>query len=122
MKQGKPIIAKIGDPVDLCGPMTLTLDEAHEREWPEIKVGEQYEFVAEVMEEYEDAGVRLRNYTGQMATVLAENEDVDPEYGRSFRVRFADGREATAHEEELNGWDKALGQFYGPSGKWGDPS
>jgi hypothetical protein len=87
-----------------------------------IVVGQEYEFVSEVEQEYEPESERLRNYTGQKAMVLSLVEDNDPDNSRLFNVRFADGREAQAWEEELNGWDKALGQFFGPSGRWGDSS
>lgn len=90
-----------------------------------IAVGQRYEFVSEVLEEYEPAEQRLRNYTGQQALVVEGPlgpEHNDPENSPLYRVRFDDGREAQAHEEELSGWDKALGQFYGPAGIWGDPS
>lgn len=87
-----------------------------------IIIGQEYEFVSEVQELELPDGERLRNYTGQKALVLSLDEDNDPENSLLYRVRFADGREALAWDEELNGWDKTLGQFYGPSGGWGDPS
>lgn len=121
----------------------LTIDEARARDWPKIKVGESYEFHSELFEEYvkrpED---RMRYYTGQKVTVVRPlrgayepdsesdwypepeggyDED-EPPCSQGFIVRAADGREFCALEEELTGWDKALGQFYGPSGIWGDPS
>lgn len=96
--------------------------EGTEPETITIEIGKSYEFVSEVLEETAPAEVRLRNYTGQQALVLALVEDNDPDNSPLYSVRFPDGREAQAWEEELSGWDKALGQFYGPSGAWGDPS
>jgi hypothetical protein len=88
-----------------------------------IEVGREYEFVSEVQEEYLPAEERLCNYTGQKALVLGLVEPSDdPEVSPLYNVRFPDGREAQVWEEELSGWDKALGQFFGPSGRYGDPS
>jgi len=80
----------------------------------QIVIGKEYEFVSEVEETGTEPGLRLRSYTGQMALVLSLVEDNDPDNSPLYNVRFADGREAQAWEEELNGWDKALGQFYRP--------
>jgi hypothetical protein len=46
---------------------------------------------------------KLRERTGQNIEVLRELDDSerDPEVGRMFRVRFPDGYEADAFEEEV---------------------
>jgi hypothetical protein len=80
----------------------------------EIVIGQDYEFVSEVEEATTPTGERLRNYTGQKARVLALVTDNDPDNSPLYHIRFEDGREAQAWEEELNGWDKALGQFFAP--------
>lgn len=45
----------------------------------------------------------LRERTGQMIEVIRELDDSerDPEAGRMFRVRFPDGHEADAFEDEV---------------------
>lgn len=90
----------------------------------EIVVGQEYVFFSEVEQELLPEAERLRNYTGQNALVLSlvGPEDNSPENSPLYNVRFSDGREAQAWVEELNGWDKEKGQFFGPSGRWGDPS
>lgn len=85
-----------------------------------VAIGQEYEFVSEILQEYDPEEERLRMRTGQKALVLALVE-TDPECSPLYRVRFPDGYEAEVYEEELSGWDKALGQFYGPSGVFGDP-
>jgi hypothetical protein len=84
-----------------------------------ITVGESYEFVSEVQQEYQPAAKRLRNYTGQTVTVLEDLGRSDPESSRTYKVRAADGHEFTAWEEEISGWDKDLGQFFNPDGTYG---
>jgi hypothetical protein len=83
-----------------------------------ITVGESYEFVSEVVEEYLPAAERLRNYTGQTVKVL-EDLGREDETSRMYKVRAADGREFTAWEEEISGWDKNLGQYFNPDGTYG---
>jgi hypothetical protein len=102
--------------------MSITITEAQAREWPEIIIGNKYEFVSEMEQEYLPAEERMNRYTGQTVTVLREQgpDERDAETGRGFHVRADDGEEFVANEEEINGWDKALGQFFGPSGIYGD--
>ena len=110
----------------------MTVEEVEALNLPDIIVGESYEFYAEMLQETEPADKRMRNYTGQKVLVLRVNEDsdwfepyeengelIEPEVSKSFIVRTADGFEFCAMQEELDGWDKHLGQFYGPSGIWG---
>jgi hypothetical protein len=85
----------------------------------DIQIGSTYEFVSEVVEEYLPPEQRLRRYTGTRAIVLGLSEDNDPDNSPLYKVRFHDGREGHAWEEELNGWDKTLGQFFGPDGTYG---
>lgn len=89
--------------------------------FPDIVVGQQYQFFAEMQESELPAAERMRNYTGQMVTVILgpEFDEHDPETGTYFKVRAADGREFTAALEELNGWGKALGQYFWPDGTYG---
>jgi hypothetical protein len=119
----------------------MTPQEARAVERVTIVPGESYEFYAEMEQEYEPPEKRMRNYTGQMVMVvrnLRGRDDPESEYdgpgpndvvdyeaedgpgcfevSRAFIVRTADGTEFTAMEEELNGWDKDLGQFFGPEG------
>lgn len=85
-----------------------------------IVVGQAFEFHAEMQEAQLPACERMRNYTGQKVVVISGPEPKnDPEQSDCFVVRAADGREFTATEEELNGWDKALGQFFWPDGTFG---
>jgi hypothetical protein len=85
-----------------------------------IEVGNSYEFYAEMQQDYEPAEKRMRNYTGQMVMVLAlEQERNDEEQPLLYKVRAVDGREFTAQEEELNGWDYALGQYFWSDGSYG---
>lgn len=91
---------------------------AHDASLP-IKVGQQYEFYSEMQQEYKPASGRNRNYTGQMVTVIKGPLPKDPDTSDLFVVRAADGREFDAYEEELTGWDKALGQYFWPDGTYG---
>lgn len=86
-----------------------------------ISIGQRYEFFAEMQEAEKPAAERMRNYTGQSITVvaLAVPRIDDEEQPPLWRVRAADGREFLAQEEELNGWDKALGQYFWPDGTYG---
>ena len=89
-------------------------------DFPVIVVGQQYEFHSEMQEAELPAPERIRNYTGQTVTVISGPEPKDdPENSDFFVVQAADGRQFTAAEEELNGWDKALGQFFWPDGTYG---
>jgi hypothetical protein len=113
-----------------------TIEEVEAMNLPDIIVGESYEFYAEMVQEQEPPDKRMRNYTGQQVKVLCVNEDSDwfepyedddgetvyPEVSKSFIVKADDGFEFIAMEEELSGWDKHLGQFYGPSGIYGEES
>lgn len=98
--------------------MSMTPDEARAIERPTIKIGKSYEFYCEVQQDYEPTEKRLRQYTGQHVTVLWT---WTTEFGSSpvYKVRAADGREFTAHEEELNGWDRDLGQYFWPDATYG---
>lgn len=93
-------------------------------DFPPIVVGQQHEFFAEMQEAELPAHERMRNYTGQMVTVISKADasldaQDDPETSDFFLVRAQDGREFTAAEEELNGWGKALGQYFWPDGTYG---
>ena len=79
----------------------------------EIKIGQKYEFVSEI-EGPDGNGIMLRNYTGQQAEVLRRfgPEENDPENSPMYLVRFPDGVETGAWEEELSGWDKERGQYH----------
>lgn len=85
----------------------------------DVVVGRQYEFYAEMQEDYRPAEVRMRNYTGQMVTVIEELPPQDEESPTLYKVRAADGRVFDAQVEEINGWDKALGQYFWPDGTFG---
>jgi hypothetical protein len=114
----------------------LTLEEARAKHtqglYPDIIVGESYEFYAEMQQDYDPPEQRMRNYTGQKVKVLSVNTDTDwfepyeengelvrPEVSKSFIVRAEDGFEFCAMEEELDGWDKDLGQYFWPDGTHG---
>lgn len=100
---------------------TMTADEARALTRPTIELGQSYEFYAEMQQEYESTQDRMRNYTGQPVLILrllGENEN-DPENSPAYEVEAHDGRRFVAHEEELNGWGKDLGQFFWPDGTFG---
>lgn len=82
--------------------------------YADIKVGGVYIFFCEMQEEYHLASDRLRNYTGQAVTVIAETEGHE-----IWGVRAVDGKEFPARTEELNGWDFELGQYFWPDGTYG---
>lgn len=85
-----------------------------------ILVDQTYEFHAEMQEEYLPAGQRMRNYTGTMVTVLSGPLPKDDEgMSEYFKVRTHDGRELVVAEEEINGFGKALGQYFWPDGTYG---
>ena len=91
-----------------------------EADFSPIVVGREYEFHAEMQQAELPAHERMRNYTSQKVTVISGPEPKDdPETSDHFTVRASDGRVITAAKEELNGWDKALGQFFWPDGTYG---
>lgn len=112
--------------------LPMTAEQARLVVRDEIVPGNRYPFYAELQEDYHP-GNRMRNYTGQQVTVLRVNEDsdwfepytddsgelIEPEVSKTFIVRADDGFEFTAMEEELNGWDHDLGQFFWPDGTHG---
>lgn len=113
----------------------MTVDQARAVTREPIEVGKEYEFYAEMQQDYDPPAKRMRNYTGQKVTVVRPlrglgepdsesdwfepTEDEQPEVSRGYIVRAADGREFTALEEELDGWDRDLGQFFWPDGTYG---
>lgn len=101
--------------------MNMTPDEARAVERPTIEVGGTFEFYCEVQQEYEPPEQRLRRFTGQAVTVLRQlgPDEHDPDNSPAYEVQAADGTTFTAHEEELNGWDRDLGQFFWPDGTYG---
>lgn len=84
-----------------------------------VVIGNEYEFYAEMQQAQLPVHERMRNYTSQKVTVIAGPLPKDPETSDLFIVRAADGRKFEAYEEELNGWDKALGQYFWPDGAFG---
>lgn len=99
--------------------MVMTPSEARKVERPPIEIGETYEFYCEIQQEYDPVEDRFRNYTGQSVVVLSAAEMEDPDSSQMYRVRAEDGHEFDAWEEELNGWDRDLGQFFWPDGTYG---
>jgi hypothetical protein len=100
--------------------MTMTPNEARAVARPTIKIGDSYVFYCEVQEEYKPAAERLRNFTGQLVTVLTVVPTGDPDASTLYHVRAYTGdREFDAHEEELNGWDRDLGQYFWPDATYG---
>jgi hypothetical protein len=93
----------------------MDIREARKVTRPVIKVGESYTFYCEMQQEYEPPEKRLRRFTGQAVTVLHHRTWE----GANFTVKAEDGTKFIAHEEELNDWDKDLGQFYWPDGTYG---
>lgn len=92
----------------------------HADGFPPIAVGGEYEFFSELQQAEMPEQERMRNYTGQTVTVLAGPLPKDDEEGSDlFKICAADGREFEAFEEELNGWNKALGQYFWPDGTYG---
>ena len=88
-----------------------------------VEVGDVVNFYCEVQQEYLPATKRLRRFTGQEVTVIEAFGPPDPDYPEEgstlFKVRTGDGTEFHAHQEELNGWDLDLGQFFWPDGTYG---
>lgn len=117
----------------------MSVEEARAVTRAPIEVGKQYEFYAEMQQDYEPSEKRMRNYTGQTVTVVralrGQNEPdpetdwfepyeengelIEPEVSKGFVVRAHDGFEFHALEEELDGWDRDLGQFFWPDGTFG---
>lgn len=110
---------------------SMTPDEARAVERPAIEPGKDYEFYCEMQQEYEPPEKQLRRFTGQRVTVVRNltreeydgpgpgDSDDDFEVGRMFAVRAQDGTEFSAHVEELDGWDRDLGQFFNADGTYG---
>lgn len=92
--------------------------DASNIETVEIELGKSYEFVSEVEQENLPVGERLCRFTGQQALILSLVAENDPDNSPLYNVRFPDGTEAQAWQEELSGYDKALGQFYRPDGSY----
>lgn len=100
---------------------TQDFDTARAIERPAIRVGERYEFYSTMQQEYLPPGERIRNYTGQMVTVIGgdEREFVSDEDDVMFKVRADDGFEFNAWDDELNGWFRDTGQFFWPDATYG---
>lgn len=102
--------------------MRMLMSEAEAIERPKIVVGQEYTFYAEMQQEYEPREKRLRNYTGCTVIVIGINEgeqEIMEGAGMIYTVRTLDGHEFSAQEEEINGWDRDLGQFFWPDGTYG---
>lgn len=101
--------------------MSMSIESARRVERPAIVINKEYEFYSEMQQEYEPREDRLRNYTGCTVKVLRQlgPDEVDKEVGSMFEVVTLDGFKFTAHTEELNGWDRDLGQFFWPDGTYG---
>ena len=109
----------------------LSSAEAHNVYRPTIAIGKEYEFYCEVQQVDEPADRRLRRYTGQAVTVVRhltrdeydgpgpDDPDEAFDVSRMFVVRAADSVEFEAHAEELNGWDRDLGQYFNADGTYG---
>lgn len=95
-------------------------DEAY-AQVQEIAIGGRYEFYAEMQQEGEPAANRMRNYTGQTVTVigLEQERNDEAEEPPLYKVRADDGHEFIVQEDEINGWDNALGQYFWPDGTFG---
>lgn len=110
-------------------PMNIKAAIAAER--PTIEAGTSTTFYSEVQQEYLPAAERLSRFTGQEVTVLRQlrsdeydgpgpgDDPADFEVSPVFVVRAQDGTEFSAHVEELNGWDRDLGQFFHHDGTYG---
>src|SRR3954454_20030803 len=107
--------------------MPMSNEDARNVERVTIEVGRQYPFFCEMQQEYEPPELRMRNYTGQLVTVLRnlssteydgpgpdDTNDDDFDVSRAFMVRAKDGFEFQAMVEELNDWDRDLGQYFWP--------
>ena len=79
-----------------------------------VVIGGTYTFYSEVQQSDLPPEERLRRFTGQNVLVVSLLWAGDGESSPRYMVRASDGTEFEAHIEELNGWDKALGQFYEP--------
>jgi hypothetical protein len=105
--------------------MPMSNQDARNVERVEIVVGSQYPFFCEMQQEYEPPAKRMRNYTGQLVTVIAEehtprtNTGWTDEDSTLYTVRAKDGFEFSAQEEELNDWDRDLGQYFWPDATYG---
>lgn len=121
----------------------MNIESARRIERAPIEIGRQYPFFAEMQQEYEPPEKRMRNYTGQLVTVIAwtnkaefeEQEaaireevrngqwpsfdEAEREFGPRYLVRAKDGFEFEAQIEELNDWDRDLGQFFWPDATYG---
>jgi hypothetical protein len=111
-------------PVVLESVPLLTGDEARNILRRKILVDQRYTFFCEMQQEYEPVEERMRNYTGQQVTVIArEWGPWEDKWTRDdsiiYKVRADNGFEFLANEEELNGWDRDLGQYFWPDGTWG---
>jgi len=99
--------------------MPMTNEQARSVKRPPIAIGGVYTFYAEMQEEYVPADKRMRRFTGQSVTVLRTVDTEDPDCSPLYAVRAIDGTEFDAWEEELNGWDRDLGQFFWTDGTYG---
>ncbi len=95
----------------------MNVEDARKIERPPIVVGREYTFFAEMQEEYEPEHKRMRNYTGKLVTVL-EVEKADSD-ATLYKVMARDGFVFSAQQEEINDWDRDLGQYFWPDATWG---
>lgn len=96
--------------------------------YEDIEVGGTYTFYSEVYDvtvrdtvhsSYD--GTPLRMFTGKEVKVLSQIQEGDADLSAMYEVQvLPNGPRFVVHGEEINGWDRASGQFYGPSGTWGD--
>lgn len=97
----------------------MTIEQAREMGRPVIEIGKRYEFHCEIQQEYEPSAKRLRRFTGQRVLVIEAMPAEDADSSNMFRVRADDGTEFEAWQEELNGWDRDLGQFFWEDATYG---
>jgi hypothetical protein len=99
--------------------MTMNPDTARKVERPPIVVGNYYTFFCEVQQEYEPPAKRLRRFTGQLVCVVKSHGKPDADSSEQYEVQAKDGTEFTVHEEEINDWDRDLGQYFWPDATYG---
>lgn len=94
-------------------------DTARMIERAPIEVGRYYTFFCEMQQEYLPPDQRLRQFTGQLVCVTKKYIMVDVKSNQMYSVMTKDFMEITVAEEEINDWNRDLGQYFWPDGTYG---
>jgi hypothetical protein len=96
------------------GKRRMSFAEASAKTRPEIIVGMFYPFYSELEQETFPWNERDRRFSGTAVQVISmdDSENIEGNPIHIYTVRAHDGSTFVALDEELNGWDFDLGQYF----------